>query len=198
MVVSRFGPSQLHQRDPRSALFDSYTGDRNRTNSASPARAGAGAYGYVGAGSGVGVAGGGGMGQVNGGFRAATPNSRGQYSDAVLSELENQNDQHIEGISAKVKMLKDVRLSFLVLRFSSQYIPRLTLSPQLTVSIGDEIRSSSSLADTMNDSFDNTRVRLRGTMNRMLVMAEKTGVGWKVWVLFFLAVWLIFVYVWLF
>lgn len=35
---------------------------------------------------------------------------RGQYSDAVLSELENQNDQHLEGISAKVKMLKDVRL----------------------------------------------------------------------------------------
>lgn len=36
--------------------------------------------------------------------------ARGQYSDAVLSELENQNDQHLEGISAKVKMLKDVRL----------------------------------------------------------------------------------------
>ena len=33
---------------------------------------------------------------------------RGQYSDAVLSELENQNDREIEGISAKVKMLKDV------------------------------------------------------------------------------------------
>jgi len=79
MVISRFGPSTLHQRDPRSALFDSYTGDRNRTNSASPAgRAGSG-YGYVGAGSGSGVgvgSGGTGMGQVNGGFRAATPNSR--------------------------------------------------------------------------------------------------------------------------
>ena len=78
-------------------------------------------------------------------------------------------------MSAKVKMLKDI-----------------------TVAIGDEIRSSSSLADTMNDSFDNTRVRLRGTMNRMLRMAEKTGVGWKVWVLFFVAVWGVFVYVWLF
>ncbi len=69
---------------------------------------------------------------------------------------------------------------------------------QLTISIGDEIRSSSSLADTMNDSFDNTRVRLRGTMNRMLRMAEKTGVGWKIWVGFILAVWLLFAYVWLF
>ena len=34
---------------------------------------------------------------------------RGQYSDAVLSELENQNDKELEGISGKVKMLKDVR-----------------------------------------------------------------------------------------
>ena len=68
----------------------------------------------------------------------------------------------------------------------------------ITVAIGDEIRSSSSLTDTMNDSFDNTRVRLRGTMNRMLRMAEKTGVGWKIWILFFAAVWAVFVYVWLF
>lgn len=34
--------------------------------------------------------------------------SRGQYSDAVLSELEGQNDVQLEGMSAKVKMLKDV------------------------------------------------------------------------------------------
>lgn len=33
---------------------------------------------------------------------------RGQYSDAVLSELESQNDEELEGMGAKVKMLKDV------------------------------------------------------------------------------------------
>ena len=33
---------------------------------------------------------------------------RGQYSDAVLSELESQNDQQVEGILGKVKILKDV------------------------------------------------------------------------------------------
>lgn len=37
-------------------------------------------------------------------------NLRGQYSDAVLSELESQNDDQVEGMSAKVKMLKDVSL----------------------------------------------------------------------------------------
>ncbi|KAK0508246.1 hypothetical protein JMJ35_009330 [Cladonia borealis] len=163
--TSRFTPSTLHNRDPRSTLFDAYTGDRNtnRNTSASPS-----GYGYTAGGSG-------GMAQVNGGFRSATPNSRGQYSDAVLSELENQNDQQLEGMSAKVKMLKDI-----------------------TIAIGTEIRTSSSLADSMNDSFDNTRVRLRGTMNRMLRMAERTGVGWKVWVGFFAAVWCVFCYVWLF
>jgi blocked early in transport 1 len=51
---------------------------------------------------------GGGAAQSSGQFRAATPNSRGQYSDAVLSELESQNEEQLEGMSAKVKMLKDV------------------------------------------------------------------------------------------
>ncbi|KAH0565622.1 hypothetical protein GP486_000980 [Trichoglossum hirsutum] len=51
---------------------------------------------------------------------------RGQYSEAVLSELESQNDVQLEGMSAKVKMLKDI-----------------------TIAIGDEIRESSALAEKM-------------------------------------------------
>lgn len=100
---------------------------------------------------------------------------RGQYSSAVLESLESQNDSQVEGILGKVKVLK-----------------------QMTVAIGDEIRESSALAEKMNDSFDTARVRLRGTMNRMLLMAERTGVGWKVWLGFFAAVCLLFMYVWLF
>jgi len=68
----------------------------------------------------------------------------------------------------------------------------------MTMAIGDEIRESSALAEKMNDSFESTRVRLRGTMNRMLLMAERTGVGWKVWLGFFAAVCMLFTYVWLF
>lgn len=34
--------------------------------------------------------------------------NRGQYSDAVLSHLESQNEEDVEGITAKVKMLKNV------------------------------------------------------------------------------------------
>lgn len=49
----------------------------------------------------------------------------------------------------------------------------------------------------MNDAFDSSRVKLRGTMNRMLRMAERTGVGWKVWLGFFVFVFFLFAYVWL-
>lgn len=66
------------------------------------------------------------------------------------------------------------------------------------MAIGDEIRESSALAEKMNDTFDNTRVRLRGTMNRMLLMAERSGISWKAWLGFFAAVILLFMYVWLF
>lgn len=93
----------------------------------------------------------------------------------MLNELESQNDAQIEGIMGKVRVLKD-----------------------MTVAIGDEIRDSSALAEKMNDQFDRARLRLRGTMNRMLLMAERTGVGWKVWLGFFAAVILLFTYVWLF
>ncbi|CAK7202919.1 protein transport protein bet1 [Sporothrix eucalyptigena] len=182
MASSRFGNSNIHQRDPRSALFEGYTGpgaDANRRNqNASPggrygtpgASSSGGGYGYGYPGSN-----GNGLAPQNGGYRSATPNRKGQYSDAVLNELESQNDQQIEGILGKVRVLKD-----------------------MTVAIGDEIRDSSALAEKMNDTFDATRVRLRGTMNRMLLMAERTGVGWRVWLGFFAAVAILFTYVWLF
>ena len=109
-------------------------------------------------------------------FRPATPNNKGQYSTSVLDELESQNEvTQTTLLSQKVSQLKT-----------------------LTVAIGDEIRDSSALASQINDSFENAGTRLRGTMRRMLRMAEKTGVGWRVWLLFFLAVWALFAYVWLF
>ncbi|KAK4107167.1 hypothetical protein N656DRAFT_802932 [Canariomyces notabilis] len=178
-MASRFGASSLHQRDSRSDLFKGYTGAGSRPVSASPGRQQqlGGGYGYGGyqpsngstSTSHLGVS------ESRGGYRPATPNRKGQYSDAVLNELESQNDEQVEGILGKVKLLKD-----------------------MTVAIGDEIRESSALAEKMNEGFDQTRLRLRGTMNRMLVMAERTGVGWKVWLAFFLAVIFLFVYVWLF
>ncbi|TQS32202.1 hypothetical protein Golomagni_07488, partial [Golovinomyces magnicellulatus] len=178
------------QRDSRSALFEGYNGG-NKARRPSPGIGGSGGgygYGYNGgpaasayhSNSSYGYSGGPAASaypgsSTPGAYRSATPNSRGQYSDATLNELESQNDSHITGILGKVQTLKT-----------------------MTVAIGDEIRDSSALAEKMNNSFDSTRLRLRGTMNRMLLMAERTGVGWKVWLLFFAAVIFIFMYVWLF
>ncbi|KAI5863427.1 hypothetical protein GGS23DRAFT_566944 [Durotheca rogersii] len=179
-MASRFGHSTLHQRDSRSALFEGYNGGRSSADPAkrqSPAPGNGYGYGYPGGNGAATTAGHGTHLNVDsrGSYRPATPNSKGQYSDAVLNELESQNDQQVEGILGKVKVLKD-----------------------MTVAIGDEIRESSALAEKMNDTFDSTRLRLRGTMNRMLLMAERTGVGWKVWLGFFAAVIFLFLYVWLF
>ncbi|PYH33223.1 SNARE domain- containing protein [Aspergillus neoniger CBS 115656] len=151
-MASRFPRSNLHQRDPRasSSLFDSYGGG-SRPASKSPGSVGGYGYGGYTPPAGDGSV----NGNSRGGFRSATPNAKGHYSDAVLSHLESQNDAEVEGISAKVKMLKD-----------------------LTVAIGDEIRDTSTISD-LNNTFENTRVRLRGNMNRMLRMAERTGVSWK-------------------
>ena len=48
---------------------------------------------------------------------------RGQYSDAVLNELESQNDQQVEGILGKVKVLKEVSHLYL-LGTSKPQVPR--------------------------------------------------------------------------
>ncbi|KAK9464667.1 hypothetical protein V1512DRAFT_267880 [Lipomyces arxii] len=146
MSSSRF-TSTLHQRDARTQLFDAYDGAR-----ASPSGNG----GFS-------------------GYRAATPNSRGQYSDTVMSELESQNDNEIEGLTARVKMLKEI---------SSR--------------IHEEVRDSTVIMSRLESGFDNTRVRLKGTYHRMMRMAERSGVGWRAWLAFFLFVFLMFVWVWLF
>lgn len=105
--------SSLHQRDSRSALFEGYTGsgaDSRRGITPSPSRG----YGYGYPGSSGAPDGNGSQhlgvdSSSRGGFRPATPNRRGQYSDAVLNELESQNDAQIDGIMGKVRVLKDVR-----------------------------------------------------------------------------------------
>ena len=122
------------------------------------------------------------------------PDNKGRYADAVYNELESQNDAQVGVMTEKVKMLKNVRHNS-VFFLNDRCIDT---SMQITIAIGDEIRDSTAFTEKMNDSFDATRNRLRGTMNRMLLMAERTGVGWRVWAGFFAFVMLLFMYVWLF
>ncbi|KAK3056052.1 protein transport protein bet1 [Extremus antarcticus] len=206
--------SRLHQRSARDALFSNYDAQQTRSRPASaqatpsPARpssrnapystlhgnnsspyafnsqpndspshlspqppGGAGFSAYPGSNS----LDAGGRRSDDGGFRSATPDKKGRYADAVYNELESQNDEQVGMMTEKVKMLKNI-----------------------TIAIGDEIRDSTAFAEKMNDSFEGTRNRLRGTMNRMLRMAERTGVGWRIWLGFFALIFFLFVYVWLF
>jgi len=118
------------------------------------------------------------------GSRSSTPSLRAaqgynatanRFDSQVMDSLEGQNDDMIESLSSKVRILKNV-----------------------TVKIGEEIRDSSGLMDTMNENFANTKTYLSGTMRRMTRMAERQGVGWFAVMIFLCFVFLIFLWVWLF
>lgn len=131
-----------------------------------------------------------------------------------MSSLESQNDAEVQGISTKVKMLKEV-CGMLHTRTAYSYLLPSSLPLLSAMKSGTRPRLQSKLGCTssflprsmhqglwrlsrkMNDSFEASRVRLRGTMNRMLRMAQRSGIGWRVWLVFFLAVFVLFVYVWL-
>ncbi|KAK9471009.1 uncharacterized protein V1510DRAFT_234081 [Dipodascopsis tothii] len=133
MSSSRY-TSTLHQRDARTQLFET--------------RAGSPGYGY--------------SEDKSAPFRSATPNARGQYSDTVMSGLESQNDNELEGLTARVRMLKTI-----------------------TTKIGDEVRDSTKLMTTLETGFESTQVRLKGTYKRMMVMADRSGIPFKYWLMFF-------------
>ncbi|KAG6832219.1 hypothetical protein H0H92_004184 [Tricholoma furcatifolium] len=69
-----------------------------------------------------------------------------RYAD----DLEGQNDEALEGLSAKVKMLKEI-----------------------TIGIGNEVRESAVQLSNMNDAFEETSGILQGTFRRMNNMAER-------------------------
>jgi len=108
-----------------------------------------------------------------GGARPASSNS--QYaSNRTAEDLESQNEEELEGLGAKVKMLKDI-----------------------TISIGNEVRDSSKLLGSMNDSFDSTQSFLGGTFRRMNKMAARQGGRWWYWLVFLILVFWIFALRWL-
>jgi len=103
-------------------------------------------------------------------------------SDAAASagarfadDLEGQNDEAIEGLSAKVKILKEI-----------------------TIGIGNEVRDSTIQLSQMNDAFAETSGVLAGTFRRMNNMAERQGCRWLWYIVFLILVFWFFVIVWWF
>ncbi|KAF7306735.1 SNARE complex subunit [Mycena indigotica] len=90
-------------------------------------------------------------------------------------DLEGQNDEALEGLSAKVKLLKDI-----------------------TVGIGNEVRESTKQLSEMNDAFAETGSILSGTFRRMNNMAARQGCRWLWYIVFLVIVFWFFLVVWWF
>ncbi|KAI0670136.1 hypothetical protein C8Q78DRAFT_1039363 [Trametes maxima] len=126
---------------------------------------------------------------TNGDYR--TPPSSGRsspYGDSVgrdvpfqpmgqryADDLEGQNDEHLEGLTAKVKILKDI-----------------------TIGIGNEVRESTVQLSQMNDAFSETSGILAGTFRRMNNMAARQGCRWLWYIVFLVIVFWFFIVVWWF
>ncbi|KAH9921975.1 uncharacterized protein BXZ73DRAFT_91674 [Epithele typhae] len=94
-----------------------------------------------------------------------------RYAD----DLESQNDEHLEGLTAKVKLLKDI-----------------------TIGIGNEVRDSTIQLSQMNDAFAETGGILSGTFRRMNNMAGRQGCRWLWYIVFLIVVFWFFIVVWWF
>ncbi|KAH9176970.1 protein transport protein BET1 [Lactarius sanguifluus] len=90
-------------------------------------------------------------------------------------DLEGQNDEAIEGLGAKVKLLKEI-----------------------TIGIGNEVRDSTVQLSQMNDAFAETSGILAGTFRRMNNMADRQGCRWLWYIIFLIFVFWFFIIVWWF
>jgi len=90
-------------------------------------------------------------------------------------DLEGQNDEALEGLAAKVKLLKDI-----------------------TIGIGNEVRDSTVQLSQMNDAFSETSGILAGTFRRMNNMASRQGCRWLWYIVFIAVVFWFFIVMWWF
>jgi len=118
-------------------------------------------------------------------FNTPTPSSSGrstpfhdyssgaQHSSRSAEEVESQNDERIEGLTAKVKLLKEV-----------------------TIAIGTEVKDSATQLSQMNDAFAETSGILSGTFNRLKRMSSRQGCRYIWYIMFLAAVFWFFIVVW--
>ncbi|QPG76955.1 hypothetical protein FOA43_004349 [Brettanomyces nanus] len=97
------------------------------------------------------------------------------YNAAMLSQLESQNEETVNVMQSKISALKD-----------------------LSLKMGDQINQSRLNLGSLSSNMEAAGHRIMGNMKRMKIMADKTGISWKIWLGFFCFVFLIFFWVWLF
>ncbi|ODV82353.1 uncharacterized protein CANTADRAFT_141286 [Suhomyces tanzawaensis NRRL Y-17324] len=104
--------------------------------------------------------------------KVASPLAKHQESYLLL--LESQNNDEMDSMGQKVAMLKN-----------------------LGVKMGTEINKSIKLNDEITNGFEKGKVTLKNTYNKMVVMSQRAGITWRMWLVVFLLVFLWFFWVWL-
>ena len=102
------------------------------------------------------------------------PTELARQNEAYLASLEEGNNQEMDEMSQKVGMLKD-----------------------LGVRMGLEINKLLKLNDEITNLFELGRVKLKNTMNQMIIMSKRAGITWKMWLLVLLVVGVFFFWVWI-
>ncbi|KAI5952308.1 BET1 [Candida jiufengensis] len=97
-----------------------------------------------------------------------------KYNESLLNSLESQNDEEMNSMGLKINMLKN-----------------------LGEKMGIEINKSNVLNDEITNSFEKGKITLKNTYNKMIIMSQKAGISWKMWLLVFAIVGLFFFYVWI-
>lgn len=98
-----------------------------------------------------------------------------KHNEAFLMSLESQNNDEVDTMLQKVAALKN-----------------------LGQRMGTEINKLMQLNADMSNSFEQGRVTLKNTYNRMVVMSQRAGITWRMWAAFFGALFVWFFYIWLF
>ncbi|KAE8212582.1 hypothetical protein CF327_g3779 [Tilletia walkeri] len=165
---STSGPGGAYQRSIGATGPSSYAAGPSSYDDeyGAPKKGGILPGGYMN-GSGSGSGGGAGAG---GGW---TDRIRNYAQQRTAQDLEEANDERLEGLSAKVKMLKDI-----------------------TVGIGNEVRDSTKDLDVLGGAFTTTSAFLGGTFTKMNRMASRQSSWFCNMMIFILFVIWIFVFLW--
>ncbi|KAG7193415.1 protein transport protein bet1 [Scheffersomyces spartinae] len=103
------------------------------------------------------------------------PQLSAKHNEAYLLSLESQNNDEMDTMSQKVAALKN-----------------------LGVKMGSEINKSIKMNDDITNRFEHGQLYLKNTYNRMVVMSQRAGITWRMWVLVFFIIFVCFFYVWIF
>lgn len=104
-----------------------------------------------------------------------SPAASAKYNEAYLLSLESQNDDEVDTMSQKVTMLKN-----------------------LGTKMGTEINKSINLNDDITNTMEKGKVTLKNTWNKMIVMSQRAGISWRMWLVVFGVITVFFFWVWLF